>query len=175
MTKYRISKLFAAGLALVMIVATPTRATTVIPPSFEQLVSQAEVIFQGRVTQVVSQWAGEGAARHIVSYVTFAIEESLKGEPGQSYTIRMLGGTVDGVTMGVADAPRFSIGDSDVLFVENNGTQFIPLVGIMYGCFRIQSDSAGRIAVLDTDGQSVGALAEFKAAIRNKLAQSKSQ
>src|SRR5438874_13816532 len=55
------------------------RATTVIPPTFDELVDQAQVIFQGKVTEVRSQWTGEGAQRYIVSYVTFRVEESLKG------------------------------------------------------------------------------------------------
>jgi hypothetical protein len=32
--------------------------TTVVPPTFEELVSQAELIFQGAVTDVRSEWAG---------------------------------------------------------------------------------------------------------------------
>src|SRR5665811_351865 len=78
------------------------QATTVIPPSFDQLVQQAEVIFQGSVTDVRSQWVGEGAQRHIVSYVTFKVEEGLKGDAGQSYTIRMYGGTVGEDAMGIS-------------------------------------------------------------------------
>ena len=119
---------------------TSSQATTVIPPTFDQLVDQAEVIFQGNVTEVKAQWVGEGAQRHIVSYVTFKVEDALKGDAGQSYTIRMLGGTVDGETMGVADAPTFNIGDKDILFVQNNGSQFIPLVGIMHGRFHVRKD-----------------------------------
>ncbi len=51
-----------AGLALVSV-----HATTVIPPTFDQLVSDAEFIFQGTVTDTRSQWMGEGAQRHIVT------------------------------------------------------------------------------------------------------------
>src|SRR5438034_9336043 len=86
-------------------------ATTVIPPSFDELVSRAEVIFQGTVTDVQSQWTGEGAERHIVTYVTLKVEDALKGDPGASYTVRMFGGTVDGTTMKVTDTPEFKIGD----------------------------------------------------------------
>src|SRR5256885_6721644 len=47
--------------------------------------------------------------------------------PGASVTLRMLGGTVGAETMEVADAPKFKVGERDILFVENNGTQFITL------------------------------------------------
>ncbi len=116
------------------------RATTVIAPTFDELVGQAEVIFQGTVTGVKSERIGEGGQRHIVSYVTFKVDDPVKGNPGATYTIRMLGGTVDGETMEVSDAPKFAVGDRDILFVEHNGQQFIPLVGIMHGRFHVQHD-----------------------------------
>src|ERR1017187_6152731 len=52
--------IFCAGLAVASL-----RATTVIPPTFDQLVSEAELIFEGTVTDARSQWTGEGAERHI--------------------------------------------------------------------------------------------------------------
>ncbi len=143
---------FVAALCLLGL-AHSARATTVIPPTFDELVGQAEVIFQGTVTEVKSERIGEGGQRHIVSYVTFKVDDSMKGNPGASYTIRMLGGTVDGETMEVSDAPKFAVGDRDILFVENNGRQFIPLVGIMHGRFRLQhDDQTGREIVAGDHG-----------------------
>jgi len=181
-------------------VITTARATTVIPPSFDQLVQQAELIFEGTVTDVKSQWTGEGANRRIVSFVTFEVNDGLKGNAGETYTMRMLGGTVDDTTMEVTESPKFKAGDRDILFVENNGTQFIPLVGIMHGRFKVQKDQTGAEVVLDNHGHAVTdvaklggdldsalshrpshadqgtaaapalATADFKAAIRAKLA-----
>ena len=150
-------------------------ATTVIPPNFDELVSRAEVIFEGEVTGVQSQWIGQGAEHRIVTFVTFKVGDTLKGTPGASYSIRMLGGTVDGQTMEVTDSPKFKVGDHDVLFVENNGSQFIPLVGIQHGRFRVQKDQAGRDTLITGDGQPLAdvnqlganeaALAQTKAAL----------
>jgi hypothetical protein len=128
-------------------------ATTVIPPNFDELVSRAQVIFEGKVTGLQSQWIGEGAEHRIVTFVNFEVVDALKGSPGANYSIRMLGGTVDGRTMEVTDAPKFKVGDHDVLFVENNGRQFIPLVGIQHGRFRIQKDQLGRDTLLTGEGQ----------------------
>src|SRR3977135_78870 len=86
-------------LACLILTALSAGATTVIPPTFDQLVNDAEFIFQGNVTDVRSQWVGEGGQRQIVSYVTFKVDDAIKGSPGQTYTIRMLGGTADGETM----------------------------------------------------------------------------
>lgn len=131
---------FLLSFACLFLGLNVTRGTTVIPPSFDELVSRAEVIFQGTVTDVSSQWTGEGAQRHIVSYITFKVEDTMKGTPGDSYTLRMLGGTVDGETMEVSDSPKFKVGNRDIIFVENNGSQFIPLVGIMHGRFHVDKD-----------------------------------
>jgi hypothetical protein len=127
-------------------------ATTVIPPTFNDLVTHAEMIFQGTVTDVRSEWIGEGGQRHIASYVTFKVDDAIKGNPGAKVTLNLMGGTVGAETMEVSDAPKFKVGDRDILFVENNGTQFIPLVGIMHGRFHVQKDETGRDVVLTNDG-----------------------
>jgi hypothetical protein len=177
--------LAVAGLALAV-----ARATTVIPPTFDELVTKAEMIFEGTVTGTRSEWTGEGSNRHIVTFVTFKIEDSIKGGGTSEYTIRMFGGTVDGQTMEVTDAPRFKIGDRDILFVEHNGTQFIPLVGIMHGRFHVQpADSGANEKIAKDNGAAVADVAklgqdevaavtgramsktEFKAAIRQKIAE----
>src|SRR6266513_2047193 len=141
------------SIAALLISAASLSATTVIPPTFEQLVDQAEVIFHGSVTNVTSQWIGEGAERHIVSYITFKVKDALKGSPGESYTMRTFGGTVDGESMVIGDAPTFNVGDEDFLFVENNRTQVVPLVGIMHGQFHVRKDDSGREMVTTNEDE----------------------
>src|SRR5438270_9188947 len=184
----KFSQLLISGACLFL--AGTGLATTVIPPSFDELVSRAQMIFQGSVTDVRSEWTGEGAQRHIMSYVTLKVEDAIKGNPGSTVTLRMLGGTVGGETMEVADAPKFKVGDRDILFVENNGTQFVPLVGIMHGRFHVQADATGANEKIAKDnGATVADAAklgqdevaavtgaamskvDFKAAIRQKLAE----
>src|SRR5437868_14636214 len=135
--------------------ASVALATTVIPPTFDDLVTRAEMIFQGTVTDVRSEWTGEGGQRHIASYVTFKVDDSIKGNPGAKVTLNLLGGTVGAETMEVSNAPKCKVGDRDILFVENNGTQFVPLVGIMHGRFHVQKDENGRDVVLTNDGASL--------------------
>ena len=146
----KFSQLLISGVCLIF--AATALATTVIPPSFDELVSRAEMIFQGSVTDVRSEWTGEGAQRHIMSYVTLQVQDVIKGNPGPTVTLRMLGGTVGGETMEVSDAPKFKVGDRDILFVENNGTQFVPLVGIMHGRFHVKKDTTGQDTVFTDEG-----------------------
>src|ERR1043165_2743378 len=160
----------------VALLAANAPATTVIPPSFDQLVKEAQLIFEGRVMDVHCEWSGEGAQRVIVSYVTFEIEEGLKGSLGANFTLRLVGGTIGNETITIADAPVFQKGDRDILFVENNGRQFVPLVGIMYGRFHVQADGvSGRDIVTDHAGRPPAGIsplgaADFKNLIRAKLA-----
>ena len=171
-----------------LMAASALHGTTVIPPTFDELVNRAQVIFQGVVTDVRSQWVGEGAQRSIVSYVTFKVEAAMKGNPGNTYTMRMLGGTVGDQTMEVTDSPKFKVGNRDILFVENNGSQFVPLVGIMHGRFRVEREQAsGREVVMTNEGEPLSnvsqlgknrqaasagtalSIDEFKSAIHTKL------
>ncbi len=160
-TRFMFKKLPCLLLVAASALAT-AHATTVIPPSFDDLVKHAEVIFQGTVTDVRAQWIGEGAEHRIVSFVTFKVEDAIKGAPGASYTMRMLGGTVDGQTLEVSDAPKFKTGDRDILFVENNGSQFIPLVGIQNGRFHVRHDEeSGRDMVTTNSGAPLKAVADL--------------
>jgi hypothetical protein len=141
---------------------TRITASTVIPPTFEQLVQQAEFIFQGTVTNSQSVWEGEGAQRHIETYVTFNVEDNVKGSAGTSYTIKMLGGTVGDETMEVTDTPKFQVGDRDILFVEHNNEQFVPFVGISHGRFHVQrDDQTGRDIVVNNEGAPVRDLSQL--------------
>src|SRR5881392_1252912 len=149
-------------LTLIAIGFVRVSATIVVPPTFEQLVQQAELIFQGTVTNVRSVWEGEGAQRHIDTYVRFQIDENVKGNATSSYTIRVLGGTVGDETMEVTDTPKFKVGDREILFVEHNNDQFVPLVGISHGRFHVQKDEqTGRDVVVNNEGEAVRDLTQL--------------
>jgi hypothetical protein len=91
--------------------------------------------------------------------------------------------------MEVTDTPKFKVGDTDILFVEHNNEQFVPLVGISHGRFHVQrDDETGRDIVVNGEGAPVKDLAklgredesvsaaegisagDFKSAIKKQLA-----
>ena len=140
-------RLFLRSLALVCAVAlavSPLGATSVTPPTFKQLTHRAEAIFRGEVTTLRTELVTHADSRAIFTYVTFRIQEILKGTlpadvgAEQTVTLEFLGGTVGDLTMDVVGIPRFSIGQTELLFVEKNGQQICPLVAMMFGRFRIQ-------------------------------------
>lgn len=46
--------------------------------------------------------------------------------------------------MRVSGMPRFIVGRTEVVFVSGNGRRFCPLVAMMHGRYRVQSDTASR-------------------------------
>jgi hypothetical protein len=59
----------------------------------------------------------------------------------------------------VTDTPKFRVGDNEILFVEHNFDQFVPLVGISHGRFHVQRDQeTGRDVLISGEGEAVGDL-----------------
>lgn len=149
------------------------KATAVVPPDFATMVQRAEVIFRGQVTAVQSDWIGEGTQRRIETHVTFNVIKVLKGTAATPYVLRMLGGTVAGQTMEVTGVPKFQVGDRTLLFVEHNGTQFFPVVGIMHGYFKVQDDAkTGQETLLKFDGSPLQGTTDIDKAHERALATS---
>ncbi len=133
--------LFSLGLFLLLGGVGIAQAITTITRNFDQLVSRADTVFKGAVSAKTSQWIGEGTQRHIVTFVTFQVRETYKGAPAAVQTLRFLGGTVGDDTMTVPDMPQFTVGQTAVLFVVNNGKQFCPLVGVAQGRYHVTKDA----------------------------------
>ena len=119
----------------------PARATTVIAPSFTQLVRQADYIVRATVKAVTSEMRTDGAHQHIVTKVELEVHEVISGTPPQPLVLLMLGGKVGAEEMVVDGAPRFKLGDEDILFVRGNGRQISPLVGMMHGRYPITREA----------------------------------
>ena len=129
-----------------LLVFTPVaalRATTVIAPTFNELVAESEVIARVEVTAVRPAWVESPQGRIIKTFVTFRVVRALKGTPTADLTLPFLGGELDGETMRVSGMPRFTVGQKDIVFLsDTRGVQFSPLVGLMHGRYRVQTDAA---------------------------------
>ena len=130
------------ALLLFLFAAVLARATSVEPPEFPALVSLADAIYRGRVTAVESRRLDQPGNRPLIrTYVTFAVERTLKGAERPAVVLDFLGGTVGDLTLEVSDMPVFTIGDHNIVFVQGNGRQFCPLVAVMHGRYRIEHDA----------------------------------
>ncbi len=117
------------------------RATTVVPPDFAQLVNESDYIVRAVVKSVNSEWREKDGHRHIFTLVELDVREVITGTPPQPLVLEMLGGRVGEEEMRVVGAPRFKIGDEDILFVRGNGRNIVPLFAIMHGRYPILKET----------------------------------
>jgi hypothetical protein len=140
---------------LFVVLLAMARATTVVPPDMTQLVDEADAIYRGRVTDVQARRVERPDGGSVIkTFVTVAVDRVLKGAEVKETTLEFLGGTIGDETLEVGGMPQFTVGDRGIVFVQNNGQQFCPLVRLMHGRYRIQKDSAsGREFVARDNGR----------------------
>jgi hypothetical protein len=120
------------------------------------------LIFIGCTIGSDAAWRVVGTNRVIFTRVEFSAQEILKGNAGASIALQFLGGTVDDVSLTVADMPAFKAGDRVLLFVEGNGAQFCPLVGVYHGKFGLRKDeTSGRDTVIMHNGKPLRDIANI--------------
>lgn len=134
-------------------------STTVIPPTFEALVSGASTIFVGGVIDQRPYWVSTPRGRAIRTLVVFRVEDVWKGSAGAVTQLEFLGGTIGTTTMEVVGMPTFHVGQRNVLFVAAERA-VSPLVGFMHGRMRVERDAFGIDRVRTHDGRSLGAVSQ---------------
>lgn len=143
----------------------------------EELAARAEVIVLGQHLESRSVWVG----RMLVTRVTVAVGELLKGQTQSTVTVDILGG-IDmnrriPIGMTVPGAPRIHSGEQVVLFLSRRegltaqaGSGEYEIVGFSQGKLSVIEDEHGRPMV--ATGAAPGAktpLAEFKAKIQEHV------
>jgi hypothetical protein len=125
---------------LAVMLAAPLSATTVARLSLAQLVQRADLIVQGQVQSVYSEWDKE--RRLVFTYVSIRVEDPLKGERRQSVLIRQIGGSIGTIEMSVAGLPQFKSGERALVFLKRQDATTFQVVGMNQGLYRIVQDSA---------------------------------
>ena len=134
--------MFAALAALSL--SSAARATTVVAPTFETLVAQADAIVESEVIDTRAHIVPQRDGAPIVTDVYFRIEKVLKGAPASTLILQFLGGQIGDVGFRVDGVPSFSRGDRDVLFAMTAAPLVSPIVGMMHGRIRIATDATTR-------------------------------
>lgn len=131
------------GLCLALALPALVRATSVLPLGLDRIVHDARVIFQGTVTGVRSERDPETG--WIVSYVTFRVDDALKGAVGSTYVVKQIGGRLpDGESYHVDGVPSYVPGRSYVMFLTGPSTVGLSSpIGLSQGKFRIESSANG--------------------------------
>lgn len=136
---------------LVLITAATGRATTIIAPSFSDLVAKSDSVILGEVTAITSELVTRGTERAIFTRVTLAVRDTVIGSAPTALTLEFLGGTVGELTMDVDGIPLFAVGRTEILFVQNNGRQICPLVGMAHGRYKIERDPTTGVELVTRD------------------------
>jgi hypothetical protein len=134
--------------------AAPSFATSVKPPSFPELVAEADAIARATVTDITARWVDSPNGRVIKTFVTVSVEKRLKGTTPDTVTLEFLGGTVGGDTLHVSGMPEFKIGETEIVFIQGNGVQFCPLVRFGHGRYHVRRDAAGAQRFVTRDDDS---------------------
>lgn len=135
--------IFSAAVIVVSLITPALHATSVVAPTFPELVAESQLIARVEVTAIQPAWVETSQGRKIKTFVTFTVLRSLKGQPPATITVPFLGGELDGQGLRVEGMPRFEIGQTDIIFISDlSGVRFSPLVGLMHGRYRVLTDEA---------------------------------
>lgn len=154
----------ACACCWLMLSAVP-RATTVIAPTFQELVGEADLVFEGEVLDAQSRAAIVDGNDVIFTDVSFRVARALKGTPGSVVSLQFLGGVVGDRGMKVHGVPTFARGDRDIIFAVTSQSLVSPLVRMMHG--RVRIARGGESGALETvrlfDGSPLREVASFGA------------
>jgi len=144
----------AWGLVLtLLLLPLSLRATSVIAPEFDSLVSQSDYVVRAVVRSVTAEWKENGPQKYIVSKVELEVRETIKGAAPEPLVLTMVGGKIGTEELRLEGAPQLQVGDEDIFFVQGNGQQIYPLVAIMHGLYPIMKDAkTGTEYVLRSNG-----------------------
>jgi hypothetical protein len=144
-------KPFAAALiSLLMPIAAQaslSRAAT-----FDDKVENAASIILGKCTTQHAAWDSDH--RWILTYSTFKVEKSMKGQMQPEVTIVTPGGAVDGVHQDTIGMPAFREGADNVLFIRNTAAGPVVLY-FEQGAYDVVPDTNGERMVRPVASDSV--------------------
>ena len=135
MSILRTASIFGALSALVFLLASPLRATVLVPADLGDLSREARTIARGVVVAVEPRWLGD--RRAIETLVTLQAADYLKGSLGATVQFRVPGGRVGRLRSITVGAPTFAVGDHVVVFLAGGGPQVPDIVGLNQGLYRV--------------------------------------
>ncbi len=135
--------------------AAQSYASSVLRSSVREMISECDLVFEGRVLQVESRMDPHQRGIHTV--VTFEVLDVIKGGwPERTIELSFLGGTADGRTLVVAGMKIPKLDENGIFFVESPARdQVHPFYGWDQGRLRLKRSKGGDLNVLTADGVPV--------------------
>lgn len=133
-------RIAAALLGLLAVLSAPAFATTIVAMSDEELAFASDVIVAGVVTDVRATRNADGGVH---TYATIAVGELLKGPiPVATITVRERGGRVGDDEQRIFGSPRYTVGESVLAFLTQDGDGFLRTTEMVLGKFSVAHDDA---------------------------------
>ena len=129
--------------ALLLCAFSGIRASDILEVSFDDLVTNADLIVEGRVVNVEARQ--DAQKPFIWTHITVEILEIIAGEYGPSrIELAFLGGSIGGRTLNVQGMTMPELGERGVFFIESLGQRQIhPLLGWDQGHIRVERSPDG--------------------------------
>jgi hypothetical protein len=108
----------ALAATAVILIVPAVNASMAVAATFDDKVDHAASIILGKCLRQEARFDPSG--KWIVTYTTFAVERTMKGNPMPEMTIVTPGGEVSGVHQSTIGIPAFHPGAEHVLFVKNS-------------------------------------------------------
>ena len=165
-------------LVVISMLALPflVRASTILGVSFQDVVKNSELIFEGQVVaQETRRSTLDGSP---FTYSTFQVLDVIKGSvpEGGEITLGFAGGTIDGMTLEVHDLRMPVLNEKGIYFVESIDKELTnPLYGWQQGHYLVVEDAVTRVEkvmpVIGRKNELITApiVNDFKRNIRNQL------
>ncbi|MDP2138628.1 MAG: hypothetical protein Q8J74_12340 [Candidatus Didemnitutus sp.] len=148
-------------LLLGLAAAAPGFATTVIAPEFPELVNGSDYIVRAKIKRLTYEAKPRAGKELIFTNIEVEVLEVIAGTPPSPLVLTMLGGQLGDLELSVDGAPKFAVGDEDILFVSGNGRNFHPLHAVMHGRYPVRHDKkTGREYMTRNNGVTLADVAE---------------
>lgn len=137
------NKTLVSVLMSYLLLVSPLWATTILGMNIDEVAQGAELIFEGKV---VEHNVRENAAGMIVTYVTFRIEELIKGEYDEPLLeLKFTGGRLGGQITEISGLRIPSPNEEGIYFVESVNRSLVnPLLGWSQGHYLIYEQNGER-------------------------------
>ncbi|CAA0094064.1 Uncharacterised protein [Halioglobus japonicus] len=157
-TLFAVVKPVAASVVLLLCLPQWLYATSVLQVDMEQLLNDAAVIFEGEVIASEARWNDDNT--YISTWVTFAVDDVIKGElPTDTIIQSFAGGTVGDTSLNVSGMVYPELGEKGIYFIEDpQRPQVNPIVGWSQGHFKVETDEYGTERMLTENNDPIQGL-----------------
>jgi hypothetical protein len=125
----------SCGVTMALLLGTTAHATVMIPTDLADVTSAATLIVRGRV--IDTRAFTDVANGPVMTAVTVAVSDVLKGSAERTVTFRVHGGDLGRYRHVLVGAPTFAVGDDAFVFLKRASSGVLWPVGLGSGVYKV--------------------------------------